>query len=58
MALSEYEVRKAKAATLKKNGITPYAPRFKKLQNIAELLENHDAREEMKLLRPIEDILQ
>ena len=54
---SEYEVRKLKAKTLQENNITAYAPKFKKLQNIQTVIENHDARQELGLLRNIEDII-
>jgi lysyl-tRNA synthetase class II len=57
MALSEYDVRKNKAATLKANNITVYAPKYKKLHTIAHILENHAARDGMKLLREIDDVL-
>jgi lysyl-tRNA synthetase, class II len=58
MALSEYEVRKAKAQTLKNNGITAYAPKFKKKQLVSEILENHEWRHSLGLLRDIDTILQ
>jgi len=47
MAPSEYEVRKNKAAVLKANNITAYAPKFKKLHSIDHILENHQAREKL-----------
>lgn len=55
--LSEYEIRKLKAKTLQENNITTYAPKFKKLQNIQTIMENHDARQNLGLLRNIEDII-
>lgn len=57
MALSEYDVRKNKAATLKANNISTYAPKYKKLHSISHILENHQARDGMKLLRDIDEIL-
>jgi lysyl-tRNA synthetase class II len=55
--LSEYDIRKAKAATLKRNNITAYAPKFKKKNKIDNILESHEGRQSLGLLRDIEDIL-
>ncbi len=38
MALSEYEVRKQKAETLRSRGINPYAQSYDKKQMIGDLL--------------------
>ncbi len=37
--------------------IIPYAPRYKKTQNISQILENRQSRNEMWLLRNIDDII-
>ena len=53
MALSEYEVRKQKAETLRSMGINPYAQKFDKKQMISDLL----AKAEEKF-RDVEEIVK
>lgn len=53
MALSEYEVRKQKAETLRSMGINPYAQKFDKKQMISDLL----ARSEDSF-RDVEEIVK
>lgn len=52
MALSEYEVRKQKAETLRSLGIVPYAPKFDKKSMISALLEKKDEK-----FRDVEEII-
>ncbi len=55
--ISERDVRIQKAQDLRQMGINPYAPKFKKLDRIDYLLENRKEKQELWLLRPIDDIL-
>ena len=44
---NEHAVRLQKRKEIIAMGIVPYAPRYKKLQTVAELLENHASRNTM-----------
>ena len=54
---NEHAVRLQKRKEIIAMGIVPYAPRYKKLQTIGELIENHTSRDTMWLLRNIDDII-
>lgn len=53
----ERQVRINKRQELKDMGIVPYAPKFKKLQTVKQLLEAAQSRNAMGLLRDIESIV-
>ncbi len=55
--ISERDVRIQKVQELRQMGINPYAPKFKKLDRIDHLLENRNEKQQMWLLRDIEEII-
>ena len=57
MALSEHQVRNQKRDDLIKMNIVPYAPRFKKIQNLQQCNESCESRNSLGLLRDINDII-
>ena len=57
MTKSERDVRISKKNQLQKRWITPYAPKFKKLDRVDFLLEKREQKQNMWLLRDISDIL-
>lgn len=53
----ERAVRIAKRQAIKDMWIVPYAPRYKKIQSVKECIENCDSRQELGLLRDVNDII-
>ena len=54
---NEREDRIKKLADIRAMGVIPYAPRYKKTQNVSQILENRQSRNDIWLLRNIDDIL-
>ncbi|HMY80978.1 MAG TPA: NUDIX domain-containing protein [Candidatus Absconditabacterales bacterium] len=57
MTSDERSVRIQKRDAIKAMGISPYVPRYKKIQTILECLENCESRKEAGMLRDINDII-